>query len=60
MADAGADAVITASAIINIIMTHNRRFSQAEKKNNDEDDKIKKDMLNEITNYVKAMKSAMI
>ena len=52
MIDAGADAVIIASAITNIII--HSHFPQKENKN-----KAKKDMLNEISNFVKAMKNMM-
>jgi tryptophan synthase alpha chain len=55
MIDAGADAIIAASAITNIIRLHT--LYEGKKKNNTQDKRMK-DMLREINDFVSAMKSA--
>ena len=54
MIDAGADAIIVASAITNIIRLHTLQ----ERKKNNTRDKRMKDILREINDFVSAMKSA--
>jgi tryptophan synthase alpha subunit len=56
MIDAGADAIIVASAITNIIRLHT--LNERKKKKNNTQDKRMRDMLMEISDFVSAMRSA--
>jgi tryptophan synthase alpha chain len=56
MIDAGADAIIVASTITNIIRLHT--LNERKKKKNNTQDKRMRDMLMEISDFVSAMRSA--